>query len=100
MPLRPAVRNAPRVECRPRPRTPAIAFNHGNSGARVARSFHDLWKEHHMLSSSQIIAYVPVSDLPRARKFYEEKLGFRPVDTNQAGVMYESGKGSRFFVYR
>ena len=52
-----------------------------------------------MLSSSQIIAYVPVSDLPRARKFYEEKLGFRPMDTNEAGVMYESGKGSRFFVY-
>ena len=47
----------------------------------------------------QIIAYVPVSDLARAREFYEGKLGFRPIGTNDAGVMYESGKGSRFFAY-
>jgi catechol-2,3-dioxygenase len=65
-----------------------------------ARSFRNHCKEHHMLSTSQIVAYVPVSDLPRARKFYEEKLGFRPMDTNEAGVMYEAGKGSRFFAYK
>lgn len=53
-----------------------------------------------MLSQSQIIAYVPVSDLPRARKFYEGQLGFRPLDTNEEGVMYESAKGSRFFTYK
>jgi catechol 2,3-dioxygenase-like lactoylglutathione lyase family enzyme len=52
-----------------------------------------------MLSSSQIIAYVPASDLARARRFYEEKLGFHPLENNEAGAMYESGKGSRFFVY-
>jgi catechol 2,3-dioxygenase-like lactoylglutathione lyase family enzyme len=53
-----------------------------------------------MLSGSQVIAYVPVSDLPRARKFYEGTLGFKPIDTNEAGVMYESGKGSKFFAYK
>ena len=53
-----------------------------------------------MLSGSQIIAYVPVSDLSRARKFYEGTLGFKPLETNEAGVMYESGKGSRFFAYK
>ena len=53
-----------------------------------------------MLSTSQIIAYVPVSDLARARQFYEQKLGFQPLELNDAGVMYESGKGSRFFVYK
>ena len=53
-----------------------------------------------MLSTSQIIAYVPVADLARARKFYEEKLGFRPIDTSEVGVMYESAKGSRFFAYK
>jgi len=53
-----------------------------------------------MLSTSQIIAYVPVAELARARKFYEEKLGFRPIDTSEVGVMYESGKGSRFFAYK
>ena len=53
-----------------------------------------------MLSGSQVIAYVPVADLPRARKFYEGTLGFTPLETNEAGVMYESGKGSRFFAYK
>jgi catechol 2,3-dioxygenase-like lactoylglutathione lyase family enzyme len=53
-----------------------------------------------MLSSSQIVAYVPVADLARARKFYEGKLGFRAIDSSDAGVMYESGKGSRFFAYK
>lgn len=53
-----------------------------------------------MLSGSQIIAYVPVSDLPRARKFYEGTLGFKPLETSEVGVMYESGKGSRFFAYK
>jgi catechol 2,3-dioxygenase-like lactoylglutathione lyase family enzyme len=53
-----------------------------------------------MLSASQIIAYVPVSDLARARQFYEGSLGFKPLETSEAGVMYESGKGSKFFVYK
>ena len=53
-----------------------------------------------MLSTAQVVSYVPVSDLSRARKFYEEKLGFRPLELNDAGVMYESGKGSRFFAYK
>ncbi|HEV7702937.1 MAG TPA: VOC family protein [Gemmatimonadaceae bacterium] len=53
-----------------------------------------------MLSGSQIVAYVPVSDLPRARKFYEGMLGFKPLEMNEAGVMYEAGKGSKFFAYK
>jgi catechol 2,3-dioxygenase-like lactoylglutathione lyase family enzyme len=53
-----------------------------------------------MLSTGQVTAYVPVSDLARARSFYEEKLGFRPLELNDAGVMYQSGKGSRFFAYK
>jgi catechol 2,3-dioxygenase-like lactoylglutathione lyase family enzyme len=53
-----------------------------------------------MLSTAEVTAYVPVSDLARARRFYEEELGFRPLERNDAGVMYESGKGSRFFAYK
>ncbi|MEO8880998.1 MAG: VOC family protein [Gemmatimonadaceae bacterium] len=52
-----------------------------------------------MLSKSQIVAYVPVSNLARARAFYEQQLGFVPLDSNPEGVMYESGNGSRFFAY-
>jgi catechol 2,3-dioxygenase-like lactoylglutathione lyase family enzyme len=53
-----------------------------------------------VLSQSPIIAYVPVSDLARARKFYEEKLGFTALESSDVGVMYESGKGTRFFAYK
>jgi len=52
-----------------------------------------------MLSQAQIVPYIPVSNLDRARKFYEEKLGFRPASPPGYGVMYDSGRGSRFFMY-
>jgi catechol 2,3-dioxygenase-like lactoylglutathione lyase family enzyme len=69
-------------------------------GIVFALSSAHFFPEHIMLSGSQVIAYVPVSDLPRARKFYEGTLGFKPLETNEAGVMYESGKGSKFFAYK
>ena len=54
-----------------------------------------------MLATAPIIAYVPVSDLARARKFYEEKLGLVPKEvTGSAGLVYECGLGSSFFMYQ
>ncbi len=53
-----------------------------------------------MLNDSPIIAYIPVSDLARARTFYEGTLGFRAVDSSDVGSMYESGTGTRFFAYK
>ena len=53
-----------------------------------------------MLNQSPIVAYVPVSDVARARKFYEETLGFEPLEKTEVGVMYESGKSTRFFAYK
>jgi catechol 2,3-dioxygenase-like lactoylglutathione lyase family enzyme len=53
-----------------------------------------------VLSQSPIIAYVPVSDLARAKKFYEDTLGFRALESSDVGSMYESGKGTRFFAYK
>jgi catechol 2,3-dioxygenase-like lactoylglutathione lyase family enzyme len=53
-----------------------------------------------MLSQSQVIAYIPVSDVARARKFYEAKLGFKAIESSDVGALYESGKGSRFFAYK
>jgi catechol 2,3-dioxygenase-like lactoylglutathione lyase family enzyme len=52
-----------------------------------------------MLSHDPIIPYIPVANIERARKFYEEKLGFKPASPPGYGVMYESGKGTRFFMY-
>lgn len=55
-----------------------------------------------MLSTAQMIAYVPVSDLQRARKFYEEKLGLTPAREYAGGVglTYECGVGTTFFMYQ
>ena len=52
-----------------------------------------------MLQKSPIYAYVPVKDLARARKFYEEKLGFADGHEQDAGVHYDCADGTSFFVY-
>jgi predicted enzyme related to lactoylglutathione lyase len=44
-------------------------------------------------------AYLPVKDLSRARKFYEEKLGFKPKEEGAGGILYEFGEGTQCFLY-
>ena len=51
-----------------------------------------------MLSTAPIRAYIPVSDVPRARKFYEEKIGLEPKMDYAGGVVYECG-GTEVFMY-
>jgi predicted enzyme related to lactoylglutathione lyase len=52
-----------------------------------------------MLKSFPIVPYIPVSDLERARKFYEEKIGLTPKEVYAGGVIYECGGGSWVFMY-
>jgi predicted enzyme related to lactoylglutathione lyase len=51
-----------------------------------------------MLSTAPIRAYIPVSDVSRARKFYEQIIGLRPKLEYAGGVVYECG-GSEAFMY-
>jgi predicted enzyme related to lactoylglutathione lyase len=51
-----------------------------------------------MLSTAPIRAYIPVSDVSRARKFYEKTLGLRPKQEFAGGVIYECG-GAEVFMY-
>jgi glyoxalase/bleomycin resistance protein/dioxygenase superfamily protein len=44
-----------------------------------------------MLKTAPIRAYLPASDVARARKFYEEKLGLVPREEYAGGVIYECG---------
>jgi catechol 2,3-dioxygenase-like lactoylglutathione lyase family enzyme len=55
-----------------------------------------------MLGIAPIIAVVPVLDLDRARKFYEDKLGLVAKEEygGGAGLVYECGQGTTFFMYR
>jgi hypothetical protein len=52
-----------------------------------------------MLQQSPMYAYIPASDLARVRKFYEEKLGFKPKQAIGGGVIYEFGGKTACFMY-
>ena len=52
-----------------------------------------------MLQNSPFYAYIPAKDVSRARKFYEEKLGFKAGQETGGGVVYEFGKGTAAFLY-
>jgi len=51
-----------------------------------------------MLSDKKTYTMVPISDLGRARRFYEETLGLQPDMVTEGGIMYGSA-GTQFFVY-
>ena len=52
-----------------------------------------------MLQNSPLYAYIPARDVDRARKFYEDKLGFKAGQQVADGVVYEFGKGTACFLY-
>ena len=52
-----------------------------------------------MLQRSPMHAYIPAQDLARARRFYEEKLGFTAKAEVNGGVIYECGGGTEAFLY-
>jgi predicted enzyme related to lactoylglutathione lyase len=52
-----------------------------------------------MLSAAPIRAYIPASDIPRARKFYEGTVGLQPREEYAGGVIYECG-GVEVFLYK
>jgi catechol 2,3-dioxygenase-like lactoylglutathione lyase family enzyme len=56
-------------------------------------------KENPMLQKSPMYAYLPAKDVGRARRFYEEKLGFRPKLETAGGVVYEFASGTACFLY-
>ena len=49
-----------------------------------------------MLSNAPLRAYIPVSNLQRARKFYEETLGLKPGEQYGGGVFYRCGETEAF----
>ena len=51
-----------------------------------------------MLTNAPIRAYLPASNLPRARKFYEQQIGLQPKEEYAGGVIYECG-GAEVFLY-
>jgi catechol 2,3-dioxygenase-like lactoylglutathione lyase family enzyme len=52
-----------------------------------------------MLKNGRIVPYIPVADVARARKFYEDKIGLTPKEQYAGGLIYECGDGSWVFMY-
>ncbi|MBA2965139.1 MULTISPECIES: VOC family protein [Ramlibacter] len=52
-----------------------------------------------MLQTSPMYSYIPAKDLARARRFYEDKVGLRPKEETNGGVVYEFGGGTAAFLY-
>jgi predicted enzyme related to lactoylglutathione lyase len=53
-----------------------------------------------MLKNAPVVPYIPATDITRARRFYEEKVGLVPREEIAGGVVYECGNGSWIFLYR
>jgi catechol 2,3-dioxygenase-like lactoylglutathione lyase family enzyme len=53
-----------------------------------------------MLTNAPIVPTIPVVDVKRARKFYEEKLSLKPWKEMPDGVIYECGEGTKIALYQ
>jgi predicted enzyme related to lactoylglutathione lyase len=52
-----------------------------------------------MLQNAPLYAYIPASDMARARAFYEGKLGLVAKQETNGGVVYEFGAHTAAFLY-
>ena len=54
-----------------------------------------------MLKSATVYPTLPVVDIKRARKFYEDKLGLKVIKEDPSpGLMLEAGKGTGIYLYQ
>jgi catechol 2,3-dioxygenase-like lactoylglutathione lyase family enzyme len=54
-----------------------------------------------MLKSAAVNPTLPVVDIKRARKFYEEKLGLKVIKEDPSpGLTIEAGKGTHLYLYQ
>lgn len=53
-----------------------------------------------MLKNAPVVPYIPATDIARARRFYEEKVGLVAKQEIAGGVVYECAKGSWIFLYQ
>lgn len=52
-----------------------------------------------MLANRRAYATIPASDMVRAKRWYEEKLGLKPANEAPWGVSYALADGTRFGLY-
>ena len=52
-----------------------------------------------MLNDRRAVGNIPAADMDRARRFYQQTLGFAASTETPAGVYYAGGEGTGFFLY-
>lgn len=52
-----------------------------------------------MFGSHRVFATIPATDMARAKRWYQEKLGVTPISEMPAGALYEMGGGTAFLLY-
>ena len=52
-----------------------------------------------MFGNHRVFATIPATDMARARRWYEEKLGLKPESEIPAGAVYALGGGTGFLLY-
>ena len=52
-----------------------------------------------MLQNAPLYSYIPAKDITRARRFYEQTLGFTPGLEIAGGVEYEFANNTKCFLY-
>src|SRR5215207_7895687 len=53
-----------------------------------------------MLKDAPIVPYIPATNIPRAREFYEKRVGLVAREEVAGGVVYECAGGSWIFLYQ
>ena len=52
-----------------------------------------------MLANRRVAATIPASDMARAKRWYDEKLGLKPIREAEYGTDYALADGTRFGLY-
>ena len=54
-----------------------------------------------MLSNAMVYPTIPATDIQRAKKFYQEKIGLKIVaEDGSPGVMFQAGRDSMLYIYQ
>ena len=52
-----------------------------------------------MLTERRVHTTIPAANMDRAMRWYEEKLGFKPIRTTPEAAIYQAGDGTQFAIY-
>ena len=53
-----------------------------------------------MLANFPVAPTIPVTDLKRAREFYEKTLGLPIIREEETGITFQAGKNTKLYIYQ